>query len=221
MIPPSSMKSVLVFISFFLARAVHGSSVIEPRTKGDYVQNPSGTASFTFSSGNGYPACGKTVSGYTAAMNQLTFGAPSGSGAGDACGRCFKVAGSVDPYSLSDKGPFKSIIVKVTDLCPMRGNKQWCGQTVSNATNLFGQSVHFDLFQKSGASGAFFPSGNDALIGTYEEVPCTNWSGSVSTSLWDGACLADENTGSWPSVGCGNKGAELSPSPRRKTLWLM
>ncbi|KAH8998325.1 glycoside hydrolase family 45 protein [Lactarius hatsudake] len=206
------MKSVLVFISFsFLAGAVHGSSVVEHRTQGDYVQNPSGTASFAFLSGNGYPACGKTISGYTAAMNQLAFGAPSGLGAGDACGRCFKVAGSVDP------GPFKSIVVKVTDLCPIQGNEQWCGQTVSNATNSFGQSVHFDLFQESGASGAFFPSGTDgngALIGTYEEVPCTN-------CLWDGACLANENTGSWPSVGCGNKGAELNPSPRRKILWLM
>ncbi|KAI9446031.1 endoglucanase V-like protein [Lactarius indigo] len=212
------MKSVLTFISFFLASAVHGSAVLEARTEGDYVQNPSGTASFTFYSGNGYPACGKTVSGYTAAMNQLAFGAPSGLGAGDACGRCFKVTGSVDPYSPSDKGPFKSIIVKVTDLCPIQGNRQWCGQTVSNTTNSFGQSVHFDLYQESGASGAFFPSGNGALIGTYEEVSCTNWSGSEGTSLWDGACLAGENTTSWPSTGCGNKGAELSPSPRCRTF---
>ncbi|KAI9431538.1 glycoside hydrolase family 45 protein [Lactarius psammicola] len=206
------MKSVLVFISFFLfAGTAHGSVLLEPRTKGDYVQNPSGTASFTFYSGCGYPACGKSASaGYTAAMNQLAFGAPPGLGAGDACGRCFKVTGSADPYSPSNKGPFKSIIVKVTDLCPVQGNEKWCGQTASNATNSFGQSVHFDLCQESGASGAFFPSGNGALTGKYEEVPCTHWSGSEGSSLWNGACLADENTGTWPSAGCGNKGTAPS-----------
>ncbi|KAI9446029.1 endoglucanase V-like protein [Lactarius indigo] len=205
------MKFVLAFISFFfLASTVHGSAFLEPRTKGDYVQNPSGTASFTFYSGCGYPACGKSASGYTAAMNQLSFGAPSGLGAGDACGRCFKVTGSADPYTPSNKGPFKSIIVKVTNLCPIEGNEQWCGQTVSNTTNSFGQSAHFDLCQESGASGAFFSSRNGALTGTYEEVSCTSWSGSEGSSLWDGACLADENTDTWPSTGCGNKGTAPS-----------
>ena len=87
-------------------------------------------------------ACGKTASGYTAAMNQLAFGASSGQGAGDACGRCFSVAGSVDPHSPDNKGPFKSIVVKVTDMCSAQGhNAQWCGQTVSNPTNSFNQSV--------------------------------------------------------------------------------
>ncbi|KAH9066238.1 endoglucanase V-like protein [Lactarius vividus] len=192
------MKFVLVLIPFFLAGAVYGGAILEPRTMGDYVQNPSGTASFTFYSGCNYPACGKTASGYTAAMNQLAFGAPSGLGAGDACGRCFKITGCADPYSPSNEGPFKSIIVKVTDMCPVQGNEQWCGQTLSNTTNSFGQSVHFDLCQESGAPRS-----------------C----GSEGTSLWDGACLADENTDGWPSVGCGNKGAELSPSPRRRTFW--
>jgi hypothetical protein len=74
-------------------------------------------------------------------MNQLSFGAPSGVGPGDACGRCFKVTGSADPYTPSNKGPFKSIIVKVTDLCPIQGNEQWCGQTVSEPQNSFGQSA--------------------------------------------------------------------------------
>jgi hypothetical protein len=156
------MKSVLVLISsFLLAGAVHGSTLLESRTQGDYVQNPTGTASFTFYSGCGSPgkphsaylqganaecsiliACGKTASGYTAAMNQLAFGAPSGQGAGDACGRCFSVLGSADPHSPDNKGPFNSIVVKVTDLCSAQGNnEQWCGQTVSNPTNSFNQSV--------------------------------------------------------------------------------
>ena len=74
-------------------------------------------------------------------MNQLSFGAPTGVGPGDACGRCFRLTGSADPYSSNNKGPFKSIVVKVTDLCPVQGNEQWCGQTVSNPTNSFGQSA--------------------------------------------------------------------------------
>ncbi|KAH9071057.1 glycoside hydrolase family 45 protein [Lactarius deliciosus] len=215
------MTSVLIFISFFLASAVHGSAVLEPRTarEGDYVQNPSGTASFTAYLKRKIPlACGKTASGYTATVNQLAFGAPSGLGAEDACGRCFNVTGCTDPYTPSNKSPFTSIVVKVTDLCPIQGNEQWCSQTVSNITNSFGQSA---LCPRPGAPGAFFPLGNGALTGTYEEVPCTNWSGPEGSSLWDGACLADEYTGSWPSAGCGNKGAEFSPSPRRRTFWFM
>ena len=40
------MKSVLVLISpFLLAAAVRGSTLLESRTQGDYVLNPSGNAS--------------------------------------------------------------------------------------------------------------------------------------------------------------------------------
>lgn len=74
-------------------------------------------------------------------MSQLAFGAPPGLGAGDACGRCFKVTGSKDPYSPSYTGPFNSVIVKTTDLCPVAGNEQWCGQTTATPTNSFGMSV--------------------------------------------------------------------------------
>ena len=73
----------------------------------------------------------------------------------------------------------------------------------------------FDLCQDSGAPGAFFPSGNGALTGTYQEVPCTEWSGTDGSSLWNGACLAEDSIGNWPTTGCGNQGAELSP---RKTF---
>lgn len=44
-------------------------------------------------------ACGKSATGYTAAINQLAFGSGPGSGVGDACGRCFALTGSADPYS--------------------------------------------------------------------------------------------------------------------------
>jgi hypothetical protein len=50
------MKSVFVLIStFLLAGAARGSAVLEPRTQGNYVQKTSGTASFTYYYGCGYP----------------------------------------------------------------------------------------------------------------------------------------------------------------------
>lgn len=61
-------------------------------------------------------ACGKTGSGFTAAINQLAFGSAPGLGAGDACGRCFALTGTADPFSPAYTGPFHSIVVKVTDL---------------------------------------------------------------------------------------------------------
>jgi hypothetical protein len=89
---------------------------LESRQTGGYVQRPSGSASFTMYSGCNQPACGKAATGFTAAMNQLAFGAPPGLGPGDACGRCFSIAGTQDPFSPAFTGPFQSIVVKVTDL---------------------------------------------------------------------------------------------------------
>ena len=86
-------------------------------------------------------ACGKSATGFTAAMSQLAFGAPPGLGEGDACGRCFKVTANKDPYSPSYAGPFNSVVVKTTDLCPVSGNSQWCGQTTADPVNSFGMSV--------------------------------------------------------------------------------
>ena len=90
----------------------------------------------------GPPACGIAGHGYTAAVSQLTFGSAPGLGPGDACGRCFALTGNRDPYSPAYSGPFgQSIIVKVTDLCPIQGNQEWCGQTQGNPTNQHSQSV--------------------------------------------------------------------------------
>ena len=86
-------------------------------------------------------ACGKVSYGYTAAMNQLSFGAPGGQGAGDACGRCFNITGNLDPYSPWYPGPFYSTVVKVTDLCPYQEGENWCGQSRSCPLNQFGARV--------------------------------------------------------------------------------
>nr|GAT55085.1 endoglucanase V-like protein [Mycena chlorophos] len=110
---------------------------------GGYVQVPGpSTASFTMYSGCQMPACGVTASGYTAAISQLAFGSVPGLGPGDACGRCFSITGTADPYSPSYTGPFGATIVvkvcllyglsskspdpfQVTDMCPAAGNEQW------------------------------------------------------------------------------------------------
>jgi len=66
----------------------------------------------------------------------------------------------------------------------------------------------FDLCEDSGADKAFFPNDRHALLGTYEEVSCSEWSGSDGETLWNGSCLAGENAGLWPATGgCPNTGA--------------
>ena len=86
-------------------------------------------------------ACGVAANGFTAAVSQLTFGSEPGLGPGDACGRCFALTGAADPYSPSYTGPFNSVVVKVTDMCPLSGNTEWCGQTTADPTNQYGASV--------------------------------------------------------------------------------
>ena len=157
------MKSVLFLIVLSMVTVVvHGSALgLEPRTKGGYLQRGSTNATFTVYSGCSTPgkhkpvvshknartntgipvACGKVSYGYTAAINQLSFGAPGGQGAGDACGRCFKITGTGDPYSPQYTGPFYSIVVKVTNLCPYQEGEKWCGQSRSHPRNQYGAHV--------------------------------------------------------------------------------
>jgi hypothetical protein len=131
-----------------------------------YVQNPKGSASFTAYSGCQYAckswarsfffssfkptlsatlisstACGQRVNGFSAAVNQLAFGASSG--AGGACGRCFKISANYDPYTPSYAGPWgNTIVVKVNDLCPATSNNvDWCAQTVSHPLNAFNEPM--------------------------------------------------------------------------------
>ncbi|KIP11594.1 glycoside hydrolase family 45 protein [Phlebiopsis gigantea 11061_1 CR5-6] len=202
------MTKLSTFLYFAaVATLTSALTVSEKRATGGYVQKPSGQASFTMYSGCGSPACGKSASGYSAAINQLAFGSAPGLGAGDACGRCFALTGTADPYSPSYTGPFgQSIVVKVTDLCPVSGNQEFCGQTQSSPTNQHGMPFHFDICEDTGGSAKFFPSGHGALTGTFTEVSCSQWSGSDGGALWNGACLSGESASNWPSTGCGNQG---------------
>ncbi|KAF9054448.1 endoglucanase V-like protein [Panaeolus papilionaceus] len=204
------MSSKLSFLSLIAGLTCVHALALDTRATGGYVQNPSGSASFTMYTGCGAPACGKSATGFTAAINQLAFGSAPGLGAGDACGRCFAVTGTADPFSPNFTGPFKSIVVKVTDLCPVSGNVEWCGQTTSKQNNQHGKPFHFDICQDTGGANAFFPSGHGALTGTFTEVSCSRWSGSDGGSLFTGSCLSGESASNWPSTACGNKGTAPS-----------
>jgi len=119
----------------------------------------------------------------TAALSQLAYGSSDAYGPG--CGRCFNL--SLLNTFLSNP-PFyppnpKSIIIKVTDLCP---GSTWCGAT-PNKPNQAGHFLNFDLaFPSPAIPSDFFPS-NQSLYGytdfgvwniSYEAVPCLNeWAG--------------------------------------------
>jgi hypothetical protein len=164
------MKSAFILTTAIslLASAVRGSpspaAELGLRGTDGYVQKIKGSASFTWYTGCQQPgkqcesrhftthaeyrtvaACGEkpTGSGYTAAMSQLSFGAPPGLGGGDACGRCFHLVANYDPYDPGFKVPSKGITVKVTDLCPVQGNEQWCGQSTQHPVNNFNASMQY------------------------------------------------------------------------------
>ncbi|KAJ7230706.1 RlpA-like double-psi beta-barrel-protein domain-containing protein-containing protein [Mycena pura] len=206
--------SAIAFVLGGTLRSARGAALHPRAAAGGYIQTPGpGTASFTMYSGCQQPACGVASTGFSAAINQLAFGSVPGLGPGDACGRCFALTGTSDPFSPAFTGPFgKSIVVKVTDMCPVQGNEQWCGQTATSDTNQFNMPVHFDICEDTGGAAQFFPSGHGALTGTWQEVSCSQWTGTDGGSLFNGSCIIGENAPFWPSVGCGNQG--LAPDIR-------
>ncbi|KAF8261640.1 endoglucanase V-like protein [Lactarius quietus] len=194
-----------------LAAAVHGTVVkLDDRqgVTGGYLQVAGGNASFTQHAGCAAPACGQNATGFTAAISQLTYGAPPNLGPGDACGRCFSVTANADPFS-NFTGPFNTVVVKAQIsalLIRERTDALWCSQTQANPLNQYNMTVHFDLCTDTGAAAAFFPTGHEALTGTYTEVSCQQWAGTDGPPLFNSACLLGENAPNWPSTGCGNQG---------------
>ncbi|KAH8107247.1 RlpA-like double-psi beta-barrel-protein domain-containing protein-containing protein [Cristinia sonorae] len=156
-----------------------------------WIQYPSdGTATMThYTIPKDYiAACGCTGASThypTAAMSQMAFGSSAAYGPG--CGRCFKLT-LLNTYTPTP--PFfpdvtKSVVVKVTDLCPI-GGAGWCSAT-ADKPNKSGQYINFDLAWPSPAiPDDFFPS-NASLYGytdfgvwnvTYQTVDClSEWAG--------------------------------------------
>ncbi|KAF5370619.1 hypothetical protein D9758_001939 [Tetrapyrgos nigripes] len=156
-------------------------------------------------------ACtGKSTNYPTSAMNQMAFG--SAVAYGSACGKCFNL--TLLNTFLSDP-PFypptsKSIVVKVTDLCPL-STTGWCNAT-QEGPNQAGNYLNFDLaYPSSAIPDDFFPS-NASLYGytdfgvwniSYQSVDCSNWAGwkdegalgSVTNLGPESACCPDNPSG--------------------------
>ncbi|TFK54114.1 hypothetical protein OE88DRAFT_1654609 [Heliocybe sulcata] len=175
---------------------------------------PNGYATMTHYTmpANFIAACGcttETENYPTAAMSQYAFGSSTSYGPG--CGRCFNVTllntfTSDPPFYPTET---KSVIIKVTDLCPIGGDG-WCSATPSKP-NPAGAYINFDLVYPSSAiPDNFFPS-NVSLYGytdfgvwniSYATVSCTDWAGYKNaaalgsvTSLGSAACCPSNPTG--------------------------
>ncbi|TFK93729.1 hypothetical protein K466DRAFT_642631 [Polyporus arcularius HHB13444] len=162
----------------------------------EWIDYPAdGTATLThYTLPDGYIAsCGCTGDSTrypTVAMSQFAYGSSTAYGPG--CGRCFKIT-LLNTYTASP--PFipnvtKSVVVKVTDLCPV-GGAGWCSATPGKP-NQGGQYINFDLAWPSVAiPDDFFPS-DEAFYGytdfgvwnvTYQTVDCLeNWAGAKKAS---------------------------------------
>ena len=139
---PSLMPRVLCVIhSLFVLSLI-------PSVNGWIQYATSGTASLThYTLPQGYiAACGCTGASTkypTAAMSQMAYGSSAAYGPG--CGRCFNLT-LLDTYAPDP--PFfpqvtKSVVIKVTDLCPAGGNG-WCSATADkpNQSVVFKVSTH-------------------------------------------------------------------------------
>ncbi|KAF8479522.1 hypothetical protein DFH94DRAFT_744080 [Russula ochroleuca] len=230
------MKSALALVAFVSLSAlvvasphdiVHQHRDAAPTNSADtcsgWVQKFRGKATFTASNNSSLdyckqaPACGQYfTSGFTAAVNELAFGAQLNNGPGDACGRCFYVKPQWDPSEPDFKlPPGLGITVMVNNLCTNSSGStpqtNLCGQTVSDRLNSFDKYMHFELCTPSGAWDAFYPGKQPrTMVGKYQEVPCTGsttaWKGGQGTIFAEDSCMAPVNAPRWPKTACGNKG---------------
>ncbi|KAF7315511.1 Expansin-like EG45 domain-containing protein [Mycena indigotica] len=189
--------------------AVDISVSTPPNSTGPWIDfGTRGTATMThYEIPDGYIAsCGCTGASTkhpTAAMSQMAYG--SSNAFGKACGYCFNLT-LLNSYTGTP--PFfpnvvKSIVVKVTDLCPL-STYGWCAGTAEKK-NPGGQNINFDLaYPSSSIPADFFPS-NESYYGykdfgvwniTYEVVSCSHWAG------WKDAAALGSVTNLGTSVCC-------------------
>ncbi|KAF7361749.1 Expansin-like EG45 domain-containing protein [Mycena venus] len=176
--------TVLLFCVFYVAHAADSA----PGAWIDYAAN--GNATMThYTIPDGYiAACGCTGESTeypTAAMSQMAYG--SSTAFGPACGKCFNLTllNTYIPDPPFFPNVVKSIVIKVTDLCPL-SETGWCSGTQTKK-NPGGQFINFDLAYPSRAiPDDFFPS-NESFYGytdfgvwnvSYQTVSCLpNWKG--------------------------------------------
>ncbi|KAL6230049.1 RlpA-like double-psi beta-barrel-protein domain-containing protein-containing protein [Aspergillus navahoensis] len=106
---------------------------------------------------------------YTAAANQALFDSGPTHAThwcGSGCGKCYQLTSTgVSACKACGAGgeQGKSIVVMVTNLCPFKGNEQWCPNP--GQLNPHGYGYHFDIM---GGAGVF----GDNVVVEFEEVPC-------------------------------------------------
>ncbi|KAH9988388.1 hypothetical protein BJV77DRAFT_964412 [Russula vinacea] len=152
----------------------------------DVMMRPPAAATATPRAATGYKnprathpsPCGQNfTAGYTAAVNELAFG--SNHSFGDACGRCFRIKPTKDPYSPHFNGPFgHDIVVKVNNLCLPHGNASQPNCASLPFPRTWTRGVMLKFTKTNRASAAFFPPPRLAMLGKYQEVSCGEWNGS-------------------------------------------
>ncbi|RDW83580.1 putative endoglucanase [Aspergillus mulundensis] len=106
---------------------------------------------------------------YTAAASQAIFDSGASDTThwcGSGCGNCFRLTSTgVSTCETCGEGgeEGKSIVVMVTNLCPFRGNEEWCPSP--GTLNPHGYGYHFDIM---GGAGVF----GDNVVVEFEEVAC-------------------------------------------------
>jgi len=204
----TSLSQFLSFILAFLSFTPHTWA-------SDWIEySPDGYATMTHYTlpPNFVAACGCTPSSTdypTAAMNQMAYG--SSTSYGPSCGRCFNLT-LLDAFTANPRfypNVTKSVIVKVTDLCPL-SKAGWCNAT-THGVNAGGSYLNFDLaWPSSSIPDDFFPS-DAAFYGftdfgvwniSYQSISCTNWEGyknaaalGSAANLGSSACCPNEPTG--------------------------
>ena len=124
---------------------------------------------------------------YTAAASQAIFDSSGGSWCGPACGICFNLTSTGKPpcSTCGSPGPVgKRITVLITNLCPHKGNEQWC-PTVGGV-NQYNRSYHFDLYTQAPLLG------NNNVV-KFEPVRCP---GKVTSNYNQCRCSGGSVTGS-------------------------
>jgi hypothetical protein len=121
-----SLSFIIIFLSFKLPRIWASESQWI-----DYSSDGYATMTHYTLPENFIAACGCTPSSTdypTAAMNQMAYG--SSTSYGPACGRCFNLT-LLDAFTANPRfypNVTKSVVVKVTDLCPL-SQSGWCNAT--------------------------------------------------------------------------------------------
>ncbi|SRR6266478_9534477 len=98
-------SALLLVVVAALSTLVVASHVIVPERRqscdpNGWVQNSNGRATFTSAHNCATPCkCRRAYfRGFTSAINELTFGSDYDHSFGDACGRCFHITSTADPF---------------------------------------------------------------------------------------------------------------------------